>query len=198
MKIKTFIEGPIQNNNYLIMDEASKEAVLIDCTSPTDEIMNFVKESGSNLKYILLTHGHFDHVMGVNYHLEKYNIPTFAPLNDKEIIQSIKNYVSYTEVPKITEYFDKNKVFTIGNQQIKILETPGHTKGSVCFLLEDTLFSGDTMFYHTYGRTDLPTGNEREIFESIKKLLTLPPKTKVLPGHGNATNIQEELKTYTR
>ncbi len=210
MIIKTFINPPFGNNNYLIIDEPSHDAVLIDCSAPSPDIIEFLKENKANLKYILITHGHFDHIMGLNYFRDKCPAPVFAPAKDKDIINhmldyientkntlnSIPNYTPDTKIPVIDNYFDNDISFKIGNNEIKLIPTPGHTSGSVCFLLNDTLFSGDTMFYHSYGRTDLPSGNETEIFKSLDLLLSLPKETVVLPGHGNETTINEELNFY--
>ena len=200
--LKDFIFPPLNNHNYLVLDPESKEAVLFDCSVPNDEVMKYVEEQGAILKMILLTHGHFDHVMGVNYFWEKHHIPTYVHENDLPLLQEINSYTHYAslgkmEIPKVDGTFNGNTVFKLGNHQIRILETPGHTKGCCCFLLEDILISGDTLFMGTYGRTDLPTSSEEAMRQSLKRLFReLPDSTKVYPGHGQPTTIGAERGLY--
>ncbi len=196
MIIKTFVNPPLENNNYVIIDKQSSEAILIDCSAPSPDALAFIKENNAKLKYILITHGHFDHIMGINYFKKECNIPVYLHKNDKGLVLSICDYIPNTKIPQIDNYFDDNATFNIGNQIIKVIPTPGHTSGSVSFLLNDILFSGDTMFYHGYGRTDLPTGNTTELFKSLDKILSLPPETRVFSGHGKETTINEELNFY--
>ena len=201
--LKDFIFPPLNNHNYLVLDSESKEAVLFDCSVPNDDVMKFVEERGALLKMILLTHGHFDHVMGVNYFWEKHHIPTYVHENDLSLLQDINNYTRYAHmtekvpIPKVDGTFNKNTTFKLGNHAIRILETPGHTKGCCCFLLDDILISGDTLFQGTYGRTDLPTSSPNAMKQSLKRLFReLPDMTKVYPGHGHPTTIGAERGLY--
>ena len=200
--VKDFRFPPLNNNNYLVLDLKSKEAVLFDCSVPNDDVIKFVEEQGAILKMVLLTHGHFDHVMGVNYFWEKYHIPTYVHENDLSLLQDINGYTHYAnlgkvDVPKVDGTFNGNTVFKIGNYPIRILETPGHTQGCCCFLIEDILISGDTLFQGTYGRTDLPTSSPNAMDQSLKKLFrNLPDMTKVYPGHGHPTTIGAERGLY--
>ena len=201
--LKDFIFPPLNNHNYLVLDPESKEAVLFDCSVPNDEIMKFVDSQGAILKMILLTHGHFDHVMGVNYFWEKHHIPTYVHENDLPLLQEINNYTRYANmtekvpVPKVDGTFNGNTIFKLGNHKIRILETPGHTKGCSCFLLDDILISGDTLFMGTYGRTDLPTSSPEAMRQSLKRLFReLPNTTRVYPGHGHPTTIAAERGLY--
>ena len=201
--LKDFIFPPLNNHNYLILDPERKEAVLFDCSVPNDEVMKFVEEQGALLKMILLTHGHFDHVMGVNYFWEKHHIPTYVHENDLELLQDINNYTRYANiakkvlVPKVDGTFNGNTIFKLGNHPIRILETPGHTRGCCCFLLDDILISGDTLFMGTCGRTDLPTSSAEAMRQSLKRLFKeLPDATKVYPGHGHPTTIGAERGLY--
>ena len=197
--LKDFIFPPLNNHNYLLLDSDSHEAVLFDCSVPNDEVMKYVEEQGAILKMILLTHGHFDHVMGVNYFWEKHHIPTYVHENDLPLLQDINNYTRYAnmiervEIPKVDGTFNGNTIFKLGNHPIRIMETPGHTKGCCCFLVEDILISGDTLFLGTHGRTDLPTSSAEAMHQSLKRLFKeLPDITKVYPGHGHPTTIGAE------
>ena len=201
--LKDFIFPPLNNHNYLVLAPESKEAVLFDCSVPNDEVMKFVESQGAILKMILLTHGHFDHVMGVNYFWEKHHIPTYVHENDLELLQDINNYTRYANiaekvsVPKVDGTFNGNTIFKLGNHPIRIMETPGHTRGCCCFLIDDILISGDTLFQGTYGRTDLPTSSAEAMHQSLKRLFKeLPDTTKVYPGHGHPTTIGAERGLY--
>ena len=196
MIVKRFIRNPLQNNNYVIIDEESREAVLIDCSEPADDIMDYIKEQGAELKYILLTHAHFDHILGVNYFREKYAIPVFLHKDDSALLEQLSQYVAGAESVSVDKLFDDDAEFSIGNEKIKVIHTPGHTEGGVCYLIDNMLFSGDTLFYGTYGRVDLPFGDEKKMFESLKKLFVLSDDIVVYPGHGRDTTIGAEKVRY--
>ena len=191
MIIKTFREPPIDNNNYLVIDEESKEAVLIDCSANDPEIKNAIKEAGANLKYILLTHGHFDHVAGIRPDSAKIVMHE----NDLPIIKQANQYLPMFGIPEITIpnidiYIKDGDILKIGNTEIRVIHTPGHTQGGVCYLIGDSLFSGDTVFREAVGRCDLEGGDFDQIVESIEtKIFTLPEGIKIYPGHGQSTTV---------
>lgn len=198
--ILTFVEGPIEDNNYLIFNEQTKNAVLIDCTNPSKDIDEAIEKNGLNLKYLMLTHGHFDHVLGVNYYRKKYGAKSIVHENDKKVVDTINEFLgamgrySNHEIPVIDEYLGEELVVD-DDLKFKVLHTPGHTEGSVCFLYKDMLFSGDTLFLESYGRTDTPTGSFAKIKQSIMNdLFKLDDKIKVYPGHGPETSIDYEKK----
>ena len=201
MILKTFVSGMLENNNYLLIDEISKEAVLVDCSSYIDEVETVLKDYNANLKYILITHGHFDHVMGINEFHSKYTeTKIIAPLADKDLIDDIETFVDRfigglgkIEVPHIDKYISEDEELSFGKYQIKTIATPGHTKGGVCYFVDDKLFSGDTIFLGSVGRTDLPGGNFEQIRNSVKKVLEMfDDETPVYCGHGDATSVGYE------
>ncbi|PWL76237.1 MBL fold metallo-hydrolase [Candidatus Gastranaerophilales bacterium] len=200
MIVKQYIAGPIDANNYLVADEKSKEAVLIDCSEHVQKILDDVKELGLKVKYILLTHGHFDHVMGVNSMKEALGAKVLINQKDEkqlEMTQTIlKTFGIFVEKnPEYDKYIDKNTELKIGDIPIKIFETPGHTEGGLCYLIDGKLFSGDTLFRNYVGRTDLPGGNYTKLENSIKNVLyKLPEETEVFPGHNEMTTIGYEKK----
>lgn len=199
MIIKKFILGPIENNNYLLIDESVQEAILIDCTEESPEIENALKESGAKLKYILLTHGHFDHVLGVNAFKKKYpECKVLLHEDDRDLLASIKTFAQNfmlgdVENQQVDEYIKSDDIINFADKEVKVIHTPGHTQGCVCYLIGDDLFSGDTLFYESVGRTDLPGGSYEQIKSSIKeKLFVLDDNIKVYPGHGWESTIGHE------
>ena len=202
MLINTYVAGPVQANNYLVVDEVSKEAILIDCSDYVTEIIDYVKENDLTVKYFLLTHGHFDHVLGINRMNEVLGAKVYVHKGDKEQVVNTRSVMMMfglptegVENPKITATLSDAGELTLGNQVIKVIETPGHTPGGVCYLIGDCLFSGDTLFHGTIGRTDLPGGSFQQIKHSVKDVLfALDENIKVYPGHGEPTSIGYEKK----
>jgi hydroxyacylglutathione hydrolase len=196
--LKKFVLGAIENNNYLLIDEDTKEAVLIDCTQNSEEIHNTIKESGVSLKYILLTHGHFDHVSGVNAFKNKYNCSILIHEDDKIMLEKMKEFtrafgLGEAEIQKVDGFVKEGDFIKFGKSGFKVIHTPGHTQGGVCYLFGDMIFTGDTLFYESVGRTDLPGGNFEQIKKSIKeKLFVLDDNIKVYPGHGWESTIGHE------
>ena len=195
MIIKTFIEPPIDNNNYLIIDKETKDAALIDCSSIDDRIDDELEKQGANLKYILLTHGHFDHVAGIRPNRFKTNPQIVMNKEDLDWLNKTNQYLPIFGMPEITIppidiFVEDNDTIKLGTISIKVLHTPGHTQGGVCYLAENKLFSGDTIFREAVGRCDLEGGNFDQIVESIEnKIFTLPTDTIIYPGHGNTTTV---------
>lgn len=198
MILKQFTVGSLENNNYLLIDEKSKEAILIDCTQESENIDSILKENDATLKYILLTHGHFDHILGINDFKQKYGCKVLVHEADKKLMDSVKEFVKSfgleeAQIQEIDGYVQDGEIIKLGENEIKIIHTPGHTKGGVCYLVEDKLFSGDTLFYESVGRTDLPDGHFGQIKSSIEnKLFTLDENIQVYPGHGPSSTIGHE------
>ena len=200
IKIKQFIAGQLENNMYLVMDEDTKKAVLIDATELIPEITDAVKQLGSDVQYILLTHGHFDHIMGLNDLKKELNAEAMICEDDLVISDNINEFTRLfnwpdSNPPVYEKYLKDGDVITVGNMNIKVIHTPGHTEGGVCYLIEDNLFSGDTLFRGSVGRTDLFGGDFSKLSDSIKnKLFKLDNDIKVFPGHGPMTTIGYEKK----
>lgn len=197
--LKQFVLGALENNNYLLIDVESKEAVLFDGSAYTDELEKTLQEYGATLKYLLLTHGHFDHILGANDIKKKFGCNILINKEDEVLYNSVNSYVAQfglgnVELPKIDGYVEDNQVIKFGEHEIKVITTPGHTLGGVCYLVDDMLFSGDTLFYECVGRTDLPGGSFEQLVKNIKeKLFTLDKHIKVYPGHGYTSTIGHEV-----
>ncbi len=201
MIIKCFTAGQLENNMYLVIDEKTKKAVLIDASAFIPEIIASVKEFGVDVEYILLTHGHFDHIMGLTELKKALNAKAVICHDDLIISDNINEFTRLfgglsESVPPTYEKFVKDgDIITVGDMQIKVIHTPGHTEGGVCYLIEDKLFSGDTLFRGSVGRTDLFGGSFEELLDSIKnKLFKLDDNITVYPGHGPVTTIGYEKK----
>lgn len=185
-------------NTYVVYNEKTKEGILIDVAGNVDKIYNFIENSQIKLKYIVLTHCHGDHIFGIKELKREYpnskiiiHEDDAAGLTDDTI-----NQCSYIGIPPNFIEADivvkDGDVLDIGETKATIIHTPGHTKGSISILVEDALFSGDTLFKGTIGRTDLPTGSNLEMRTSIEKLLKLQDNVIVYPGHGFSTMIVDE------
>jgi len=198
MIIKQFVAGLLENNMYLILDEISKKGVLIDATIALPEIIQEAK--GYDIEYILLTHGHFDHILGLNELKKELGAKAVINKNDVIVSDNINEFTRMFDLPDSTPpsyemFADDDDEITSGNLRFKVITTPGHTEGSVCYLIDDKLFSGDTLFMESVGRTDLFGGNHKKLTESIKnKLFKLDDNIEVYPGHGEQTTIKHEKK----
>ncbi len=202
MEIKIFNQGIFNATTYLCFDSVSKDAVMVDCTCCIDEIKSFILENKLKLKYILITHGHFDHVYCLKDAKEAFPmVPVLLHKDDSDLLSQVKlqcNMAGFDdiEVPCIDKFIDEDEDISLGGDKIKVIHTKGHSKGGVCYLINDVVFSGDTLFSGSIGRCDLYGGSYPDIRKSIaEKLFTLPKNTKVYPGHGESTTIEKEMRT---
>ena len=200
MIVKQFVEGFIANNNYLLIDEDSKEAALIDCTDYISELGAVLNEYDAKLKYILLTHGHFDHIMGVPKIKQEFGAKVYLHKDDKELVDNSDEFMISVgmqpfEHPEIDKYIDEGEEIYLGKNKIEVIHLPGHTQGGVGYLVDGMLFSGDSIFLESIGRTDLPGGNHKQLIESIKnKIFSLDGDTILYVGHGTNSTVEHEKK----
>ncbi|MBQ3437104.1 MAG: MBL fold metallo-hydrolase [Fusobacterium sp.] len=199
MKIKCFHLGAMQTNCYLAYDENTKEAYFFDCGGKNlDRLNNFIKENSLVLKHIILTHGHGDHIEGLNILAKTYpEAKVYVGKEEREFLFNSEYSLSYRIFGEKFVYDGGDLIEIKEGDMIgvfKTLDTPGHTIGSKCFYYEkeNILISGDTMFRRSYGRYDLPTGNIDELFASLAKLAKLPDETIVYSAHSSETTIGEE------
>lgn len=199
MKVERFLTGILSTNCYVAWNEQTKEAVIVDPAAYSKKLAEFLREEGLKPQAVLLTHGHFDHIMGLDALLEEYPVPVYVHEAEKGLIADPKTNLSLTYT---NGYVFEDATYVTDGQKIaaagvtfEVLFTPGHTSGGCCYYAEteNMLFSGDTLFRCSVGRSDLPTGDETTLIRSIKeKLLVLPENTVVYPGHMAATTIQTE------
>ncbi|MFS8541388.1 MAG: MBL fold metallo-hydrolase [Tissierellales bacterium] len=198
MQIIRIPAGIYAANCYLVYDELTKEGIVIDPGGDADDIISKIEELGLKIKYIVLTHAHGDHIAGVE-ELKSYTKAKVAIHKDDEplIKDGTKNLSSMMAMGTV-EFtpdilLDEGDKITFGNIEANVIHTPGHTPGGICIKIEDNLFSGDTLFAGSIGRTDFEYSSFDDIMHSIReKLLALPDETKVYPGHGPTTTLKME------
>lgn len=201
MKIKKFEVGPLFVNCYVLYDEDKKEAAIIDPGDEPDLILDFVKEEGLSVKYILCTHGHFDHIGAVREIKDETGAKIMLHEKDIEIYRNSPEValqffgIEIEPQPEPDELIQDGKTIKIGKEDLKFIHTPGHSPGSVSIYIDGYLFTGDTLFAGSVGRTDLSGGSMQDLLNSLKKIASLPEETVVFPGHGPKTKISIERKT---
>ncbi len=196
MFFTTYASGPLEVNTYLIAGD-DKKAVVID-PARAEKLLSILRENELTLTHILLTHGHYDHISAVKRLKEATGARVLIHRNDaKALVTPNRNLVAIMHVDAVQTAADElvgDGPLKAGGFDFTVLHTPGHSPGSVCYLLGDTLFSGDTLFYRDIGRCDLPGSDFAAMKTSIERLLTLPEETKVYPGHMRETTIGEEKR----
>lgn len=199
MIVRKFVVGDIGNNNYLLISNG--EAAIVDYTNDIPELESVLKENNATLRYVLLTHAHFDHIGGVKKLQSKYpNVKVYLHTDDKEILEGTNDFMSMVglepiEIPKIDVYLKEGDKIKLGDETIDVIHLPGHTPGGVGYIIDNMIFSGDTIFLNSIGRTDLPGGDFETLVSSIKnKIFKMDDKTIIYTGHGSDTSVEYEKK----
>jgi glyoxylase-like metal-dependent hydrolase (beta-lactamase superfamily II) len=201
MAIRRYLLGPMDNNTYLIMDEATKEAALVDPSFDSEAILPDIRANGYMLRYILNTHAHFDHILGNAYFAAETGAPIALHRADLDLLHRLPEQgrmfsIPVTPSPEPTIFLEDDTTLMLGETPIQVLFTPGHAPGHVTFLIHDTALVGDCLFQGSIGRTDLSGGSLSTLMHSIRtRLLSLPDETQVLPGHGELTTIGIERES---
>ena len=190
MEIMKFSLGSLQSNCYII--HKNKRAFIIDPGFESTDVIDFIKTNELIVKAIYLTHGHFDHVGGVKQLKQSFDLLVYAPMKDKSwFTQGPYNNFGY-DIP-VDKWVKNLDELIFLDEKFIVYETPGHSAGSTVLHYDSVLFSGDTLFFQSIGRTDIPFGNREEIYHSVKKIYSIfPDETIVYPGHGRATTIIHE------
>jgi len=198
--IQTFVVGPLQSNSYLVVDERSRQAAVIDPGMESESVLEAVRREGLRVESVIITHGHFDHV---------FSGAAFKAETGAQVIMHPDDVPLLLEIPETARFFGfkappppqpdrlvrEGDVIKVGELALRVLETPGHTPGGISLCLDDAVFVGDTLFAGSVGRTDLHGGSLEALLRSIRtRLLTLPDWMVVYPGHGAATSIGAERR----
>ncbi|MDQ7788117.1 MAG: MBL fold metallo-hydrolase [Thermodesulfovibrionales bacterium] len=200
MIIQEFVVGPLENNCYILGDESSREALVIDPGDEPDRILDFIQEKDLTLKYIVCTHAHYDHVGAVPEIKEAIRAAEIViHANDLDIYTHIEKQGmmwggDLDPLPAPDILVKEGSVLSIGNMKFEVIHTPGHTPGGICLYGEGLLITGDTLFAGSVGRTDLYGGNFQELRRSFNRLMSMPDIVKVLPGHGPESTIGREKR----
>lgn len=195
MQIKSATFGQLQNNCYLITDEETGLSALVDCTEYSDKMKSFIGDA--KLSYILLTHGHFDHIGGVKKVQEQYGAKVVISREDAPMLSSSRLSLAafsfiHQEKTQADILVQDGAIVNLGKTGLRVLATPGHTPGSVCYVTDDAVFSGDTLFFCSCGRTDFPGGSSAQIMKSLQKLAALSGNLTVYPGHDRQSTLDFE------
>ncbi|PSL97597.1 MBL fold metallo-hydrolase [Clostridium botulinum] len=192
MDIKTIPVGIYNANCYLLIDQ--DKCAIIDPGGDSEDIIKIIEDNNLIPKFILLTHGHIDHVGGVEAIKDEYNIPFYINRKDEDLIKEAEYiFGNFGKYKNADEYLVEGKEFQLGNLKIKAIETPGHSPGGMSFLVNNVIFTGDTLFRESIGRSDFIGGSHNTLINSIQsKITVLDPDIYVLPGHGPQSTIGYE------
>lgn len=200
MKVKSIIVGPIQSNCYIVYDEKSLDAIVIDPGEEAGKIMREIDEGHLKVHYIVCTHGHFDHIGAVAEVKKKTGAKVVINKKDIEIYKHAGELAAswgfhIEQPPEPDLLVEEGNELIAGGLKFMVLATPGHSPGGICLHGHGVLFTGDTIFAGSVGRTDLYGGDMGELKKSFIRLISLPPDTEILPGHGSLSTVGEEQVT---
>lgn len=202
MKIETYVLGPVMTNCYFAINEDTKETIIIDPADKAEVLIQKINKETLKPVAVLLTHGHFDHILAASEIAVNFHIPIYASKEEKELLETPSLNLSVSLGKNIsltpTTLLNDKDIIKLAGTEVNVIHTPGHTSGGICYLFKESkiLFSGDTLFEGTVGRADLPTGNLNTLLDSVNhKLMTLPDDTTVFPGHGESTTVGHERNT---
>ena len=206
MNIKTLVLGPLQTNCYILEDPISGEIAIIDPAVADESLFEAIRGKESKVKFILLTHRHIDHSFGVvdlkeltHAEIAISSLDECGLYSEKDSLYSEISYLYQGgfQALKADVLLREGDVLRLGEVEIRVIATPGHTAGGVCFIAEDNIFSGDTLFFENIGRLDFPTGSYGDMMGSLQKLAALEGDYNVFSGHGCATTLQHEREKNT-
>ncbi|HJP61580.1 MAG TPA: MBL fold metallo-hydrolase [Gemmatimonadaceae bacterium] len=197
MHVRTITVGAFQENTYLVIDEGSHRAVIVDPGGEGQRLVGEIERSKATLDAIWITHAHVDHVGAIASVKERWNVPVYLHPSDRRLFEAAGRQaevygVPFEEPPAPDQEFADGQQLRVGNVEMSVMHTPGHSPGHVVIHGSGIALVGDCLFAGSIGRTDLPMSNPQQLADSLKKIAALPPETVVYPGHGPETTIGEE------
>ena len=206
IEIKRFVCNMLQENCYVVSDDTS-ECVIVDCgafyEAERKAIVEYIRDNNLQPRLLLCTHGHVDHNFGIDTICNSFALTPVCHADDLTFMQTLSQqavqFIGYEldkQYPEVTQFVADGDELTFGTHTIKVIHTPGHSRGSVCFYISDEniLLTGDTLFNRSIGRTDLPGGSMMQIIQSLRLLAQMPDETIILPGHGGHSTMGDELR----
>jgi len=199
MNIQKIVVGQLDVNCYIVSDDLNSDALIIDPGDESERIIEVIDSAGLKPKYILFTHAHYDHVCAVKELRDRYKaIVVMHEMEKQTYRMTARRCMSWgydaEDFPEADLIVKDGDIISIGSVALKVIHTPGHTPGSICIYGENTLFTGDTLFKGSAGRTDLPGGDFGLLSGSLRKLMLLPPETAVMCGHDDETSVADEMR----
>lgn len=197
MELQRIVVGPLQVNCYIVYDKKTLDAIVIDPGDEAGRIIKAIESKNLKVRYIVCTHGHFDHVGAVGRVKEKTGATVLINKNDIDIYSMAKDQAAFWEFnvenpPQPDGFLIEGDEISVGGIKFKVMLTPGHSPGGLCLYGGGGIFTGDTIFAGSVGRTDFPGGDINELKKSFSEIISLPPETRILPGHGELTTVGRE------
>lgn len=194
MLIQRFVLGLLHNNTYVAVDEKSGKCFIVDPSVPSEEVAEYIVKNGYDLEAILITHGHFDHIGGAAFFKKKFGAKIYMSKDDEDFIDNPLKISRRFEKFTVDVYVKDGDVLDLCNNKVKVIATPGHSLGGVCYIVDNVIFCGDTIFLESYGRYDLRGGDFAVLADSVKKILAMEGDYLLLCGHGDSTTSAYERR----
>jgi len=199
MKIDNIVVGALQANCFIVYDEDSHDAIVVDPGDDAEKIIRLIEDRKLKVARIICTHGHFDHVGAVTGMKEKTGAAVMLHKGDLDIYMRADKQgalwgFQIEQPPAPDMYIDEGDELAVGGFRLKVLHTPGHSPGGICLYGEGVILTGDTIFAGSVGRTDFPGGSAKELKRSFARIIALPPETRIFSGHGPSTTVKYEKK----